>query len=107
MKSCKGSYYIIVLEDISKGRIIGSGTLAVEMKYIHKAALVGLNAVVFHDKSFTNDCYTRSQRLFVRFEPSCLFSIYLTLGLFVYKKISKIDKYLHSNCFLSSILIYY
>ena len=56
MKSCKGSYYIVVIEDISKGRIIGSGTLAVEMKYIHKAALVCLNAVVFHDKSFTNDC---------------------------------------------------
>ena len=46
MKSCKGSYYIVVIEDVVTKRIVGSGTLAVELKYIHRAALVSFEAVI-------------------------------------------------------------
>ena len=42
MKSCKNSYYIVVIEDVSTKKIVGSGTLAVELKYIHRAALVNV-----------------------------------------------------------------
>lgn len=40
MKACKDCYYIVVIEDILTKKIVGSGTLAVELKYIHRAALV-------------------------------------------------------------------
>ena len=40
MKSCKDSYYIVVIEDTSTKKIIGNGTLAVEFKFIHTTAKV-------------------------------------------------------------------
>lgn len=37
-----GSYYIIVIEDTSSGKIIATATLVVEQKFIHNCALVCL-----------------------------------------------------------------
>ena len=45
MKSCKDSYYIVVIEDTSTKKIIGNGTLAVEFKFIHTAAKVSLTVL--------------------------------------------------------------
>jgi len=52
MKSCKGSYYIIVIEDVSTKKIVGSGTLAVELKYIHRAALRGRIEDIVVDQNY-------------------------------------------------------
>lgn len=39
MKQCVGAHYIIVVEDISCGRVVSSASLAVERKFIHNTAL--------------------------------------------------------------------
>lgn len=36
-----GSYYVIVVEDTNNGNVIGSATLVLEQKFIHKCALRG------------------------------------------------------------------
>lgn len=40
MKSCAGTYYLIVVEDTKLEKIVASGTLIVEQKFIHEAAVV-------------------------------------------------------------------
>ena len=45
MKSCPSTYYIIVVEDTKLEKIVGTGTLILEQKFIHEIAVVGsLNA---------------------------------------------------------------
>ncbi|CAL4075671.1 unnamed protein product, partial [Meganyctiphanes norvegica] len=41
MKRCTGHYYVTVIEDITKGIIIASATLAVELKFIRNCAKRG------------------------------------------------------------------
>jgi len=41
MKRCPGHYYVTVIEDITKGTIIASATLAVELKFIRGCARRG------------------------------------------------------------------
>lgn len=41
MKACKGTYYVVVVEDTNVGQIIGTSTLVVEQKFIHNCALKG------------------------------------------------------------------
>lgn len=41
MKKCPGHYYVTVIEDITKGIIIASATLAVELKFIRGCAKRG------------------------------------------------------------------
>jgi len=41
MRSCPNTYYITVVEDITTGRIVGSASLVLEQKFIHKCALRG------------------------------------------------------------------
>lgn len=41
MKSCENTYYVTVIEDVSKSEIIGATTLLVEQKFIHSLALKG------------------------------------------------------------------
>ncbi|XP_053985986.1 probable glucosamine 6-phosphate N-acetyltransferase [Hylaeus anthracinus] len=51
MMKSTGSYYIIVIEDISIGKIIATATLVVEQKFIHNCALRGrLEDVVVNNK---------------------------------------------------------
>lgn len=38
-----GGYYIIVVEDLDAGKLVGSSTLVVEQKFIHNCCLVGDN----------------------------------------------------------------
>ncbi|XP_076164333.1 glucosamine 6-phosphate N-acetyltransferase [Ptiloglossa arizonensis] len=46
-----GSYYIIVIEDMSTGKIIASATLVAEQKFIHNCAMRGrLEDVVVNNK---------------------------------------------------------
>ena len=40
MTSCPGTYYLIVVEDTELAKIVASGTLVVEQKYIHEIAVV-------------------------------------------------------------------
>jgi len=40
MTSCPGTYYLLVVEDIELAKIVASGTLVVEQKYIHEIAVV-------------------------------------------------------------------
>ncbi|XP_043254839.1 probable glucosamine 6-phosphate N-acetyltransferase [Colletes gigas] len=48
---CTNSYYIIVIEDVSTGKVIASATLVVEQKFIHNCALRGrLEDVVVNNK---------------------------------------------------------
>merc|ERR1739848_951576 len=50
MKSCKDTYYVVVIEDVSLARVIGAATLVVEKKFIHSCGLVGrLEDVVVSD----------------------------------------------------------
>ena len=35
MKECKGTYYVVVIEDVNLARVIGAATLVVEKKFIH------------------------------------------------------------------------
>ncbi|KAK0182160.1 hypothetical protein PV327_000324 [Microctonus hyperodae] len=36
-----GSYYVVIVEDLDTGKVIGSSTLVVEQKFIHNCALSG------------------------------------------------------------------
>ena len=40
MRSCPGTYYIIVLEDTELAKIVACGTLFIEQKFIHEIATV-------------------------------------------------------------------
>ena len=49
LKKCPGIHYIVVIEDTSKSTIVGSASLIVERKFLHKAALRGrIEDVVMH-----------------------------------------------------------
>ena len=37
---CKDTYFVVVIEDISKGKIIGAATLLIEKKFLHDAGKV-------------------------------------------------------------------
>jgi len=39
-ETCPGTYYTVVVEDTKKNKIIASGTLIIEQKFIHETALV-------------------------------------------------------------------
>ena len=39
-----GGYYVVVIEDLDIGKIIGSATLVVEQKFIHNCCLVSINS---------------------------------------------------------------
>lgn len=58
MKSCKGMYYVTVVEDTSISKIVGSATLLIEQKFIHSCALVNITmmahdwVIVINDKDF-------------------------------------------------------
>ncbi|CAH3040516.1 unnamed protein product [Porites lobata] len=41
MKSCPGTYYIIVVEDTELAKIVACGTLFIEQKFIHEIAIRG------------------------------------------------------------------
>ncbi|XP_068681384.1 glucosamine 6-phosphate N-acetyltransferase-like [Montipora capricornis] len=41
MKSCPSTYYIIVVEDTKLEKIVGTGTLILEQKFIHEIAVRG------------------------------------------------------------------
>lgn len=43
-----GCYYVVVVEDLRKKKIIGSATLVVEMKFIHNCCLVIIRFVEFN-----------------------------------------------------------
>merc|ERR1712223_2299216 len=50
MKSCKDTYYVVVIEDVNLARVIGAATLVVEKKFIHSCGSVGrLEDVVVSD----------------------------------------------------------
>ena len=40
MTSCPGTYYLIVVEDTELAKIVASGRLVVEQKYVHEIAVV-------------------------------------------------------------------
>ena len=40
MASCPETYYLIVVEDTELAKIVASGTLVVEQKFIHETAVV-------------------------------------------------------------------
>lgn len=40
MVRCPNTYYITVVEDVTTGQIVGSASLVLEQKFIHKCALV-------------------------------------------------------------------
>merc|ERR1712142_88043 len=51
MKSCNDTYFVVVIEDMKLGKVIGAATLVVEKKFIHSCGLVGrLEDVVVSDK---------------------------------------------------------
>ncbi|XP_071961906.1 glucosamine 6-phosphate N-acetyltransferase-like [Antedon mediterranea] len=52
MRSCKNTYYIIVIEDVSTGRIVACGTLIVERKFIHACATRGLIEEIVVDSNY-------------------------------------------------------
>uniref|UniRef100_A0A1B6GCY7 Glucosamine 6-phosphate N-acetyltransferase n=2 Tax=Cuerna arida TaxID=1464854 RepID=A0A1B6GCY7_9HEMI len=41
MKKCPNTYFVVVIEDTTLGRVVGSSTLVLEQKFIHKCALRG------------------------------------------------------------------
>lgn len=43
MQKCPNTYYVTVVEDTSLGRVVGSASLVLEQKFIHKCALVSCN----------------------------------------------------------------
>merc|ERR1712215_98983 len=50
MKSCKDTYYVVVIEDVNLARVIGAATLVAEKKFIHSCGMVGrLEDVVVSD----------------------------------------------------------
>lgn len=52
MKSCGGVHYVVVVEDMAAGVIVGSASLIVERKFIHNAALRGRIEDVVVDKEY-------------------------------------------------------
>ena len=50
LKTIPDGYYPVVLEEVSCGRIIGTGTLIVEQKFIHHTALVRIVSGSFTEK---------------------------------------------------------
>ncbi|XP_033104957.1 glucosamine 6-phosphate N-acetyltransferase-like [Anneissia japonica] len=52
MKSCNGTYYITVIEDISISKIVAAATLVVERKYIHACATRGMIEEVVVDSGY-------------------------------------------------------
>ncbi|XP_046662252.1 probable glucosamine 6-phosphate N-acetyltransferase [Homalodisca vitripennis] len=41
MKKCPNTYFVVVIEDMTLGKVVGSSTLVLEQKFIHKCALRG------------------------------------------------------------------
>ncbi|CAH3043671.1 unnamed protein product [Pocillopora meandrina] len=41
MRSCPGTYYLIVIEDVKLAKLVACGTLVVEQKFIHDTAVRG------------------------------------------------------------------
>ena len=54
MRSCPGTYYIIVLEDTELVKIVACGTLFVEQKFMHEIAIVCIYLIVFISSSWTS-----------------------------------------------------
>ncbi|CAG0896110.1 unnamed protein product [Darwinula stevensoni] len=52
MKSCKETYFITVMEDLTTGKIIGSGSLVLEEKFIHSCASRGRIEDIVVDSSY-------------------------------------------------------
>lgn len=52
MKACKNNYFIVVIEDTKKTKVIASGTLAVEHKFIHRNASRGRVEDIVVDKEY-------------------------------------------------------
>ncbi|KAK3596498.1 hypothetical protein CHS0354_007404 [Potamilus streckersoni] len=51
MESCPDSYYIVVIEDVMTKKVIGSGTLVIEQKFIRKCSSRGrIEDVVVHNQ---------------------------------------------------------
>merc|ERR1719187_2275778 len=49
--NCEGTYYVVVIEDVGDGRIVGAATLVLEKKFIHQCGQVGrLEDVVVSDR---------------------------------------------------------
>lgn len=44
MKRADG-YYVVIVEDLDSGKVIGSATLVVEQKFIHNCGLVRIFAI--------------------------------------------------------------
>ena len=50
MLSRNDSYLVLVIEDVSSGRVVGSGTLMIEQKFVRKCGKVGhIEDIVVHD----------------------------------------------------------
>ena len=47
MRSCPGTYYIIVVEDTELVKIVACGTLFVEQKFMHEIAIVCIYILLF------------------------------------------------------------
>ncbi|OWA50916.1 putative Glucosamine 6-phosphate N-acetyltransferase [Hypsibius exemplaris] len=58
MKALHGVYYIVVVEDLATQKIIATGTLEIEHKFIHSAALRGRLEEVVIDKEDAEYRYT-------------------------------------------------
>ncbi|KAK2553807.1 Glucosamine 6-phosphate N-acetyltransferase [Acropora cervicornis] len=58
MRSCAGTYYLIVLEDTKLEKIVASGTLIVEQKFIHEAAVVIVETLILLSERL--GCYKTS-----------------------------------------------
>ncbi|KAB7501311.1 putative glucosamine 6-phosphate N-acetyltransferase [Armadillidium nasatum] len=52
MKSCRDHYYVTVIEDLNKGKVIGAATLSVEFKFIRECAKRGRLEDVVVDSSY-------------------------------------------------------
>ncbi|RXG51107.1 putative glucosamine 6-phosphate N-acetyltransferase [Armadillidium vulgare] len=52
MKSCRDHYYVTVIEDLNKGKVIGAATLSVEFKFIRGCAKRGRLEDVVVDSSY-------------------------------------------------------
>ncbi|KAE9416850.1 hypothetical protein Angca_006568, partial [Angiostrongylus cantonensis] len=52
MRTTPQSYYIVVIEDLSSGRVVGTATLVLEWKFIHRVGCRGRVEDVVVDKNF-------------------------------------------------------